>query len=137
MKIFDCFMFYDEEMLLDIRLNILDKYVDQFIIVESDYTHSGKKRDFLFDIRKFKKFEHKINYLALKGSPKDIEEERRYLIFLNPGLKDLSNNDMEILAKNSIIREKIKIKGYLEDFALSKKEADDLVMSARNKVYKD
>ena len=40
MKIFDCFMFYDEEMLLDIRLNILNEYVDQFIIVESDYTHS-------------------------------------------------------------------------------------------------
>ena len=33
--------------------------------------------------------------------------------------------------------EKIKIKGYLEDFALSKKEADDLIMSARDKVYKD
>jgi len=33
--------------------------------------------------------------------------------------------------------EKIKIKGYLEDFALSKKEADDLIMSARNKIYKD
>ena len=78
MKIFDCFMFYDEEMLLDIRLNILDEYVDQFIIVESDYTHSGKKRDFLFDIKKFKKFEHKINYLALKGSPKDIEEINSY-----------------------------------------------------------
>ena len=78
MKIFDCFMFYDEEMLLDIRLNILNEYVDQFIIVESDYTHSGKKRDFLFDIRKFKKFEHKINYLALKGSPKDIEEINSY-----------------------------------------------------------
>ena len=33
--------------------------------------------------------------------------------------------------------ERIKIKGYLEDFALSKKEADDLIMSARDKVYKD
>tara|TARA_B100001564_G_C20652127_1_gene677375 strand:- start:14 stop:1567 length:1554 start_codon:yes stop_codon:yes gene_type:complete len=33
--------------------------------------------------------------------------------------------------------EKIKIKGYLEDFALSKSEADNLIMSARNKAYKD
>ena len=33
--------------------------------------------------------------------------------------------------------EKIKIKGYLEDFALSKNEADELIMSARNKIYKD
>ena len=33
--------------------------------------------------------------------------------------------------------EKIKIKGYLEEFALSKNEADELIMSARNKIYKD
>ena len=33
--------------------------------------------------------------------------------------------------------ERVKIKGYLEDFALSKNEADELIMSARNKVYKD
>ena len=31
----------------------------------------------------------------------------------------------------------LKIKGYLEDFALSKQEADNLIMSARDKVYKD
>jgi beta-1,4-mannosyl-glycoprotein beta-1,4-N-acetylglucosaminyltransferase len=42
MKIIDCFMFFDEEMLLDLRLNILDKFVDKFVIVESSYTHSGK-----------------------------------------------------------------------------------------------
>ena len=33
--------------------------------------------------------------------------------------------------------ERIKIKGYLEEFALSKNEADELIMSARNKIYKD
>ena len=33
--------------------------------------------------------------------------------------------------------EKIKIQGYLEDFALSKDEADNLIMSARNIIYKD
>ena len=33
--------------------------------------------------------------------------------------------------------ERIKIQGYLEDFALSKEEADELIMSARNIVYKD
>ena len=40
MKIYDCFMFYDEDMLLDIRLNILDKYVDYFVIIESRYFHN-------------------------------------------------------------------------------------------------
>ena len=33
--------------------------------------------------------------------------------------------------------ERVKIQGYLEDFALSKEEADELIMSARNIVYKD
>ena len=33
--------------------------------------------------------------------------------------------------------ERVKIKGYLEDFALSKQESDNLIMSARDKVYKD
>ena len=47
MKIFDCFMFYDEEMLLDIRLNTLDKFIDKFIIVESMFTHSGKTRELI------------------------------------------------------------------------------------------
>ena len=45
MKIFDCFMFFDEEILLDLRLNYLNSYVDEFVIVESPYTHSGEKRN--------------------------------------------------------------------------------------------
>ena len=44
MKIFDSFMFYDEDMILDFRLNCLNRYVDKFVIVESRFTHSGKKR---------------------------------------------------------------------------------------------
>ena len=40
-------------------------------------------------------------------------------------------------AYDMIKGERVKIRGYLEDFALSKKEADDLIMSARDKVYKD
>ena len=41
-------MFYDEDLVIDLRLNILNKYVNEFIIVESKYTHSGKKRELLF-----------------------------------------------------------------------------------------
>ena len=54
MKIYDCFMFFDEEMLLDFRLNYLNKYVDNFVIVESAFTHSGQKRELLFDIKNTK-----------------------------------------------------------------------------------
>ena len=38
---------------------------------------------------------------------------------------------------DTIKGERVRIKGHLEDFALSKKEADDLIMSARDKVYQD
>ena len=78
MKIFDCFMFYDEEMLLDIRLNTLDKFIDKFIIVESMFTHSGKKRELIFDIKKFQKFKDKINYLVVESLPKGIEPINSY-----------------------------------------------------------
>ena len=74
MKIIDCFMFFDEEMLLDLRLNILDEFVDKFVIVESSYTHSGKEKKLIFDINKYSKFKKKINYIILKGPPKGIEE---------------------------------------------------------------
>ena len=44
----------------------------------------------------------------------------------------------ELTGSYDIVKgERIKIKGYLEDFALSKNEADELIMSARNKIYKD
>ena len=43
MKIFDCTTFFDEKMMMDVRFNILDKYVDKFIIVEANFSHSGEK----------------------------------------------------------------------------------------------
>ena len=48
MKIYDTFMFFDEEMLLDLRLNILNKYVDKFVITEASYMHSGKSKKLIF-----------------------------------------------------------------------------------------
>ena len=67
-------MFFDEEMLLDLRLNILDKFVDKFVIVESSYTHSGKEKKLIFDINKYSNFKKKINYIVLKEPPKGIEK---------------------------------------------------------------
>ena len=67
-------MFFDEEMLLDLRLNILDKFVNKFVIVESSYTHSGKEKKLIFDINKYSKFKEKINYIVLKEPPIGLEE---------------------------------------------------------------
>jgi len=49
MKIYDCFQFFDEEMLLDLRLNVMDKYVDKFVITEATYMHNGKSKKLNFD----------------------------------------------------------------------------------------
>ena len=45
MNIYDCFMYFDEDLLLDLRLNILNKFVKQFIISEATYTHNGTKKN--------------------------------------------------------------------------------------------
>ena len=73
MKIFDCFMYFDEEIVLDLRLNVLDKYVDYFVIVESVFTHKGDKRILKFDLDKFEKFKHKIIYLIYDKEPINIQ----------------------------------------------------------------
>jgi len=73
MKIYDCFMFFDEEMLLNLRLNILNKYVDKFIISEATYKHNGEPKKLLFDINKFSKFKDKIIYLIVDDQPLDID----------------------------------------------------------------
>ena len=44
MKIFDCFQYFDEDMMLNLRLNILDKYIDRFVIVENMFMHNGKEK---------------------------------------------------------------------------------------------
>ena len=73
MKIFDCFMYFDEDLLLDLRLNILNKYVDYFVIVESCFNHKGEKRKLNFDISNYKKFNKKIIYLVYNEIPEKIE----------------------------------------------------------------
>ena len=44
MKIYDCITYFDEPMLFELRLNILDLHVDQFIVSEATFTHSGEKK---------------------------------------------------------------------------------------------
>ena len=66
-------MFFDEEMLLDLRLNIMNKYVDKFVITEATYMHSGKSKKLIFDIDKFSKFKDKIIYSVVDKQPDNIE----------------------------------------------------------------
>ena len=74
MNIYDCFMYFDEDLLLDIRLNALDKYVKKFVITEATYTHNGSKKKLNFDIQKFSKFRNKIEYIIVDKQPDNIRE---------------------------------------------------------------
>ena len=65
-------MYFDEDLLLDLRLNTLDKFVKKFVITEATYTHNGNKKKLNFDINKFKKFKDKIIYLVVDDEPKNI-----------------------------------------------------------------
>ena len=77
MRIFDCFMFYDEEVVLDIRLNSLKNSVDCFVVVESKFYHNGKKRDLKFDINKYPKFKEKIIYIVQDEEPLNLETVKK------------------------------------------------------------
>ncbi len=73
MKFIDCFMYYDEDLILDIRLNILNKYVSYFVICEANFNHNGTERNLRFDINKFSKFKEKIIYIPLTKQPDNIK----------------------------------------------------------------
>ena len=101
MRIYDCFMYFDEEMILEIRLNALDPFVDHFIIVESIYNHKGEKRNLQFNINKFKKFEKKIIYIVNDDTPNnlkkikenDTEDEKSDKYILNAILRENSQRN--------------------------------------------
>ena len=74
MKIYDCTTFYSEHMMMDVRFSILDKYVEKFIVTESIYSHSGKKKKLNFDIRNYQKYKDKIIYLVIDKEPNNLIE---------------------------------------------------------------
>ena len=119
MRIFDCFMYFDEDLILDLRLNVLDKYVDYFVIVESVFTHKGEKRKLKYDPSKFRKFNKKIIYLVYEEVPKNIEQisenddekekSRKYILnaayrengqrnFILSGLRNTNDEDIILIS---------------------------------------
>tara|TARA_Y100000996_G_scaffold304171_1_gene241443 strand:- start:275 stop:1087 length:813 start_codon:yes stop_codon:yes gene_type:complete len=67
--IYDCFSYWDEDLLLDLRLNILNKIVDYFVIVEGNKTWQNNSKELRFDIKKFQKFKDKIIYVPVTDLP--------------------------------------------------------------------
>ena len=117
MRIFDCFMFYDEEVVLDIRLNSLKNSVDCFVIVESKFYHNGKKRDLKFDINKYPKFKDKIIYIVQDEEPLNLEKVKKE----DDEAQNLINLFL-MLIKEKIFKEIKFHKG------LDKANEDDLIM---------
>ena len=83
-------MYFDEEVVLDVRLNTLNKFVDYFVIVESKFTHKGDHRELKFNHKKFEKFKDKIIYLVyeelsqkietLENDDNESEKSRKYIL---------------------------------------------------------
>ena len=106
MKIYDCFQFFNEENVLDLRFNILNEFVDFFVIVESTTDHQGKDKKLNFDIEKFRKFKEKIIYVVVEdtldsikkthiGQNSQVEKHQRNSI--TKGLKNCDDNDLIII----------------------------------------
>lgn len=74
MKIYDCFTFFNEIELLELRLNLLNEIVDYFVIVEADKTYKNEEKPFNFERNSsfFKKFLNKIIYVKMYDLP-DID----------------------------------------------------------------
>jgi len=72
MKSIDCFMYFDEDLVLDIRLNTLNDYVDEFVIAEATMDHAGNTKKLNFNINNFSKFKNKIKYLVVDDLPKNV-----------------------------------------------------------------
>ena len=119
MRIFDCFMYFDEDVVLDLRLNTLNNDVDYFVIVESNFTHKGDKRNLRFDYKNFSKFKDKIIYLIYDEEPKRLEiinkndseneKSHKYIFnaiyrengqrnFISEGLKIADNDDLILIS---------------------------------------
>jgi beta-1,4-mannosyl-glycoprotein beta-1,4-N-acetylglucosaminyltransferase len=116
MKIFDCFMYFDEEVVLDVRLNTLNEFVDYFVIVESKFTHKGDPRNLKFNHKKFEKFKDKIIYIVYEQEPRGIEivdsndsekeKSRKYIfnaIFRENGQRNHIEKGLEHAKPNDII----------------------------------
>ena len=107
MNIYDCFMYFDEDLLLDLRLHILNKYVTKFVITEATYAHNGAKKELKFNINNFKKFKDKIEYVIVDKAP--------------PNISKIANNDSE-----ETKGQKLVLNGYLRDNYQRNKLADGI-----------
>ena len=91
-------MYFDEDLVLDIRLNTLNDKVDKFIIVEATKNHAGEIKNLNFKIENFSKFKNKIKYIVVDDIPLNVNSPK----------KGWHENHAEINFKEMQLKEVIK-----------------------------
>ena len=112
MKIFDCCIYLDEDFLLDLRFNILNDFVDYFVIVESNRTWQNNKKNFNFNTKNFEKFSHKIIYIKVEDMPGGENpwlRENFQRNCITRGLSTAMNDDLIIISDADEIPDPEKI----------------------------
>ncbi|MEC7179364.1 MAG: hypothetical protein VXV83_00345 [Pseudomonadota bacterium] len=118
MAIYDCFQYFNEDHIVDLRLNILDEYVDYFVICESTKNHQGKDKKINFNQNNFSKFKHKIKLIIADyserinfdkhiGGESPVEQHQRNTLI--EGIKDASQEDLIILSDSDEIPDLSKL----------------------------
>jgi len=99
--IYDCLSYWDEDLLLDLRLNVLDNFVDYFVIVEGNKTWQNNPKKLRFNIKKFDKFEKKIIYIPVEDMPDGDDPYKRENFQRNcisRGINNAKDNDLIIIS---------------------------------------
>lgn len=129
--IFDCFPFFNELDLLELRLNELWDVVDRFVLVEAPLTHSGNKKPLYYDINRdqFAKFQSKIIHIIAYNMPKTTEQVRASYnewdkSWINDGYLTGENWVRERYQRNQIM---IGLEGSKPDDIVIIEDADEMV----------
>tara|TARA_B100001059_G_C17768653_1_gene547092 strand:+ start:137 stop:964 length:828 start_codon:yes stop_codon:yes gene_type:complete len=129
--IFDCFTYFNDDLITDLRLKTLDKFVDKFVIVEATTDHAGVKKNLNFDLKKFELFKDKIRYIIVDDLPintkpfyfnrrmwhKNMVREEYQRNQILRGLYDAEDDDLIVISDNDEIPnlknlKNIKLKKY-------------------------
>ena len=120
MKLYDCCMYFDEDLVLDLRFNILNDYVSKFVIAESKFSHSGKEKPLNFDINNFPKFKDKIQYLVIENEPNGINKNNDAKFTLVDGQQRITTTYMILHLMNKIYEDKQQRNEYFDQFIAGK-----------------
>ena len=134
-------MYFDEDLVLDIRLNTLNHKVDKFIVAEATKTHSGKDKKLNFKIENFSKFKDKIRYIVVDDLPLSVNSPKKnwhenhtrdqfQRNAIEKGYKDFSDEDLIMISDIDEIPNPKK----LDEFIIKNKYACFLQRNFQSKI---